>query len=94
MSDDNWKYSADGSKTGWLRNKATLGRVKLGNIIRLLGLIAVGLTAWNFFGLFLSFMPVFNFWPAFLIEYAPEGMTAMMAQIVAAVVGAIVVWFF
>jgi len=93
MNDDNWKYSADNSKTGWLRNKATLGRVKLGNLIRLLGLIAVVLTAWNLFAPFLSFIPVLEFWPAFLLEYAPADMSALMAQIVAAVVGAIVVWF-
>jgi len=93
MSDDDWRFNADESKTGWIRNKATIGRLKLANLTRLAGLIAVILASWNFFALFVSVMPVASFFPELLLTYLPDGFNAVTSQALVAVVGAIVVWF-
>jgi hypothetical protein len=94
MSDDNWQFSADGTKTGWVRNKATMAKLKFGTLFRFAGLLAVIFTAYNLFAPFLGGVPVLEFWPELLMTVAPESMSSIMAQGIAAVVGAIVVWFF
>jgi len=94
MSDDDWRFSADKSKTGWLSNKATIAKLKLGNLFRLGGLIMVLLTAYNFFSYFaFSFLPPAMFWPEMLLDISPVTMNALEVQFIAAIGGAIIVWF-
>lgn len=92
MGDKNWAHGTE-TETDNKTATASLWKLRVKNLIRLVGLIVVALTAWNFFALIFSFIPMLEFWPALLGQYAPASMTPVVQQFVVAVVGAIVVWF-
>ena len=89
MSNDEWTGNNTDTETVTINPWRERGK----NVIRLVGLIAVALTAWNFFAWAVGGMPVLAFWPAMLARVAPAEMSTLVQQGVAAVVGAILVWF-
>ena len=89
MSNDGWANTETETKTATINPWRERGK----NLIRLVGLIAVALTAWNFFAWAVGGMPVLVFWPAMLAQVSPAEMSTLVQQGVAAVVGAILVWF-
>ena len=89
-----WKYSADESATGALKNNAHWIRVKIKNTIRYLALAAVIVGFWHLFALFVG-LPV---WPFYVETLAAQfdvvtGFALIPYHLGVAIIGAIIVWF-